>query len=448
MGEPRIGPEELRDVDQEAANPRLHQQPRRQERIDEPIVPRPRTNVASLLRLVEDLSISSDFQQISTFVPSAKFLGRVLQETSIMMNEDFRLMRNHPDYHPIMYTLYVNTLWIIQVLRVKVSANTATATERHLLRNCVEAGFLEFRIPGPLVLFFQALSFGTPCVEKFGIICPTLPVQFGISADAADLGDLYANILPPLPYLRHAYAAMRVRFTNQNRGQWANEDWRCYSGAVVAQAAAAPVNFDHTNALNRHVREARLFPSLSLIDELNDQLYKNSITRFIRYPINVPAPPGAGNATIAQYLGFDQAYRWFADLGNLLSWVPEYWKNSERLASIATHANCPGQFISVGNEVFANNDDLRDHFGVTLDFSAEVWTPQMSPDELTAKQAAFTQINWRPPPNVALNMNIGVPNVAGSTLVGPFWTRNPDSIVSSTIVPTLGLRTVLAEMVN
>jgi hypothetical protein len=441
--EPNINDDEMRNIDREAENPRFNQRPQRPNRERGEHRPREQDNVSTMLELVSDILTTPARQPRSSYVPSALFLGRVTQEISIIMNEDFRTIRSHPDFHPLLFNLYIQTMWCLQVTRVRCDANVATNAERHLMRNLTQAGIFNYRIPGPLVLFFKALAAGTPETECFDLIAPASLHGLTTVGVALDLDDDCLNILPPLPYLRHAYNSIRVRFLPNARNAWINEDWRCYH--LAAGAANAPLAFDHTDA-NRHRAQARLSPGLSEYDYPMDSQFKNIYTWMQMHPLAIPADPNPGLMTLAEYLGMNVNFRWFIDLAESMNWVCEYWNNSERLEDVARIGPVAGQIIALNDETYANDNDLRDATGSSLDFAVYVSTPQMTPDQTLVKLAALSQINWRCPDNYGLNPHIGSHLGPTATQVGPFWARTPDSVISSSQIPTVGLRKALEKM--
>lgn len=432
---------EKRDVDAESLIPKLEAIKFKKDRKEDAGAKKERpADQNPMLWLVREIVISPNSQDISTYEPSANMLGYVIQLISNNINSDQKLVKNHFDFHPCRFQIYIFTMWVVQALRATCAAGIASFAQKTFLRNFEAAGFLNYRIPGPLVPFFSALAAGPPKDPEYGIICPVIPL-IDLAAAPWDLPALQRDTLPPLPYLRHALLCIQNVQANQAFAALANLEWRCFPGA----AGVAIANFDHNDAAV-HTAHGRLSPGLGDYDFPNDGIFKNVAVRMRTYQILPPAPAVANGNTVDVYLGLNNDVTWFKKLCDVCDWVAEIFDSSARVADIPPMGMGVGQFITVLDQDYANDEDLRDYHGALLNREASLETPQMRPDDFIGKLAALTAINWRPPANVGQNAARGHPGQANSGLVGPFWGRTPDSVQTTACSPTYGIVEVIEKM--
>jgi hypothetical protein len=401
-----------------------------------------------MLDLVKDLVISPVLLEINTYVPSASFLAKVVSEVSNVINDDFRVRRSHPEFHPCGFHIYIGTLWALHITRVRVESNVATNFERNFTRNMIGAGIFNYRIPGPLVPFFQAVAYGYPKDAELNLIVPASLNSVHTRGASFDINDARMNVCYPLPYLRHALRALAHQWNQAAQpNQLVNLEWRCMAGAENA----GPIDFDHAAVgpppVN-HIINGRLTPGLEDYDVPPEQLLRETARAIIHGGFKPPPLAAVGNYTISNYTGLTNP-QWFVRMCERYDWTGAYFFESKRVEDIPRTGTCAGQFIAAATDVMANDNNYRDMGGPTLTREVDIVCPQFRPEPELAKLAALSQVNWRVPQNYGLNQDIGRnPNVAGSTLRGPYWTRIPDAVQSAPVNPTTGLRETILSMVN
>lgn len=171
--------------------------------------------INELLECVDNLVTSRFGYQKSTYIPSFQMFGYTVSEMCSVVQENFRVLRDHPGYHPIRVQILYQTLAVIQILRIMQDQGTLDLASQALLQSLEFRGFFDIRIPGPLLPAFQALAACVPPTKEFQWVYPTFPTQMEYWDEAGLVSPFYLIGLPSLPSLRNAYLNAMLYNTNQ-----------------------------------------------------------------------------------------------------------------------------------------------------------------------------------------------------------------------------------------
>jgi hypothetical protein len=207
----------------------------------------------------------------STYTPSANLFGYFTATLAEFVARQYRLIRTHPDYHPVRAILLYQTMWAIQVYRVMESQGVRDPDLSDAIANLERRQFFETKIPGPLVPFFRSLGAFIPTTPAYKTMYPVLPFYLEPFDNDVMLSDSELLQLPPLPRIREAFSIM-VQFiiAQQNRNN-ARPDWRLMElvqpPPVAGQPPPPPVPQEgqwDANAPNKRFNRGRQCPGMQI----------------------------------------------------------------------------------------------------------------------------------------------------------------------------------------
>jgi hypothetical protein len=396
-----------------------------------------------MLSLVSNVVMFPYETEESTFCPNYQFTGYVTGLIADHLCTNYRVIRDHPDFHPALLHIYVGTMWIVQNLKVMDYMRTLNFRDRNLLTDVLR-DLDSMKIPGPLVDLFKGLSCGAPeHAEGFGFIGPRLPNQMYTAQGANDVPvDALMHVLPPVQLLRQNMNRFATRLTaNGPNFDRATDNIACY----IADDAD-PTPFDPQNS-NGWVSQGRLAPGLcfplAFPGRAQGAAYVHNHITFPPYPLE----NGLKVNSVRAYLGFD-SHRWFMALYDKIKWINELFEGSTSLSNIPVHGVSPGQAICVRDKVYANDDDLRTEGGDCQSFTFFLSTPQRDLSKTTTELSGISMVNATFPANVGMADRVSEIGQPGSRLAGQFWNRVPELATSNQINPTIGINTVIERMLR
>lgn len=430
---------------------------------------------ATLLDLVPEVTFIPDLRiRESTYQPQSFAFGVFASMTATLPNLDADFMKNHAKgYLAPRMILYLETMYVLRILDIMRTKMELGAEITDLFKYLSEHGLAGWKIPGPMVMFFEALNRCLPPTAEFKEIYPTFPTELEYFDTTPILSDSLVSVLPPLPYIREKLRIVRAAFTQSNSFPI---DWRKITQLTPAQIALLNVNVrpqvrfnaefpqppfanggatrqenmgkiqpgvhiqSSESAYNRQVNRQffinldeempeflkHAVPNPARAPAVNAALQANQVANEAALPAAIlaglpPAQIQVGDTDLFNYMGLnDGDRRWFLNLANDMSRVAAHYEGTKTFADIAKTGFYPAAVVVIGSAgpaaaAINYRDDGTDYplWGTGI-------MRELKADDLDLKVAILTQLNWDPPAGFA-------PAAFPNPRNGPYWNRTPDT---------------------
>jgi hypothetical protein len=374
-------------------------------------------------------STNEDFE-FSTFVPNFDAASYAVHLCDQEISTTDRFTRAHPHWLPRISQIYFAMLYYFRTFDCMVASGYADREITLLLQILKQHfDFRRLRIPGPLVPYFQAISYCSSGHDLLGDVVPVVPDLHDhvVRARFYSLGYTgMPNILSLLDqpaYYQHRYTIPAAPTQYDLTAHRAVSLHR----SAVAQANAAAMNTvlsspGHSfptglSQVQRAVFKTAAATRLRLPDQIN--LANVTDARKLSWPQVLRLIPVPGETT-------SPAFRlWFANVAALMSDYANFFAHSTSLADIPTSSGAAplvtGQYLDSADPLFrpgslgtlnATHDAIELHEWTSLCFTAEVRAPSVPDAHI--QLGVTTQINVRRHSDTVANYR-----------TGPVWNMSP-----------------------
>nr|BBU59847.1 capsid protein [Rosellinia necatrix partitivirus 19] len=392
-------------------------------------------SASDILALVHDVVLPRRIKFVeSTFVPNLSGCFYVLYLMDSLIGKTFKARRAHQLMNPFAHQLYFSILVSVQVARCMKFA--------HLLERNEDISFLDtflqlyppekLAIPGPLLPFFKAICTYKVQNELFARVSPAFPNQaINAGANGRQVSHMTASILfPHVPIAASLFRLFHTAVQGSNDGAFytGNKHWPftlADANTPNGDYAAAVTLGGFTFAVDRNWSNTEINALTNPASRYRPKMPRDLYTNVHDNIDDFAVPPVPSNATISLQRWFCmQQMKWFNTFLAPMAAYSSLWIGSGSLADCSIDGPSVGAYTcryqpSENAPTYTNPYPFMTELHFNL--STRMYTSQGSPEPVTEKMAAFTQIHGRLATD---HPYIGTLDAA-SYRAGPVWDARP-----------------------